>query len=302
MTPSNPWNFALELNESRQIQRGSPQDLTDAIRRGADLRVMTEFLHGEHVDTTSDSDELIREVCDFQITYLVDHRWTAGIMNARQPVELPTGFGARPSMSFFLYNQDGEQALARPFMDGRPATGQPGSAPAPDHLEMPKYHQHDNWDAQTNAPSQNFVYDFGVFRYLVRDDWQQVLEHNADGSVESGSVDTLAEAFSSGRQVKIAVRGLCDDLGEAGHEALEHEVFVRGSSCYYYTRQKLFVAGTDPVVRVRPAIPLSYGSRMWDVAWLLARTDGVVILRRLDPYTFQFHDQEGRYGIRWFVR
>ena len=104
MTPSNPWNFALELNESRQIQRGSPQDLTDAIRRGADLRVMTEFLHGEHVDTTSDSDELIREVCDFQITYLLDDRWVAGIMQLRQPIDLPVGFGIRPSMSYFIYN------------------------------------------------------------------------------------------------------------------------------------------------------------------------------------------------------
>ena len=99
---------------------------------------------------------------------------------------VPDGFGARPPMSFFLYNQDGEQGIARPFLDGRPGTGRRGPSPAPDHPDVPKYHQHDNWDAGTNAPSHNFVYDFEVFRYFVRDDWRQVLEHDAEGAVVSG--------------------------------------------------------------------------------------------------------------------
>ena len=74
-------------------------------------------------------------------------------MTLRQPVDLPDGFGPRPSMSFFLYNQDGQQAIARPYLDGAPAAGTLGPAPIDDHSDMPRYHQQDSWDASTNAPS-----------------------------------------------------------------------------------------------------------------------------------------------------
>jgi hypothetical protein len=108
------WTCALTLDASRQTIAGSEIALTDAIRRGADLRVYTEFRHNQHIDTTSANDELVREVAEFAVTYLVDDRWTAGLMSQRQPVSLPDGFGPRPSMSFFLYNQDGHQAIGRP--------------------------------------------------------------------------------------------------------------------------------------------------------------------------------------------
>ena len=298
----SPWTCALELRSDRSVSSGSSSALCDAIRRGADLRILTNFIHGEHIDPASPSREIIHEACDFQGTYLLDNRWAAGIMLLRQPIELPTGFGARPSMSFFLYNQDGEQGIARPYLDGRFGTGQLGPAPAPDHPEMPKYHQHDNWDADTNAPSHNFVYDFEVFRYFVRDDWRQVLEHDAEGAVVSGSVDDLAHALSSGRQIKLAVRSLCGDLAAHPSDALPHEVFIQAGSCYYYTERKLFIAGANPLVRVRPAIPLRYATRAWDVTWLMARTDGVAVLRRVNPHTLKFDEHKDRYGIRWFVR
>jgi hypothetical protein len=48
-------------------------------------------------------------VAEFRVTYLLDDSWSAGIMTLRQPVELPEGFGPRPSLSCFLYNQDGSQ-------------------------------------------------------------------------------------------------------------------------------------------------------------------------------------------------
>ena len=62
---------------------------------------------------------MIRAV--FAVTYLVhgdSGPWVAGVMTQRQPIECPTGFGPRPSLSLFLYNQDGHQAIARPFLDG----------------------------------------------------------------------------------------------------------------------------------------------------------------------------------------
>ena len=295
---SNPWKQVLELDQNRRVRHGNAKGLVTAIRRGADLRIMTEFPQGEHVDPDSDSDEVVLEVCDFQITYLLDNHWTAGIMQLRQPISLPEGFGDRASMSFFLYNQDGQQGIARPYLDGRIANGVLNVGPVPDHSKMPKYHQHDNFDAKTNAPSHNFVYDFDVFRYFVRDNWQQVLEHDINGAVVSGSVDDLANAFASGQQVKLAIRGLCSDLGGT----IDHEVFVRAGSCYYYTEQTLFIAGADPLVRIRPSIPLRYSSGGWDISWVMARTDGFAVLRRLNPYTLKFDDQQGQYAIRWFVR
>src|SRR5689334_11392153 len=111
----NPWNSVLTLNSDRSVRTGSVEALGEAVGRGADLRILTEFRHNEHIDTKSASRELIREVCDFQILYRVDDSWVAGIMQMRQPVQLPDGFGPRPSMSFFLYNQNGEQGIARPF-------------------------------------------------------------------------------------------------------------------------------------------------------------------------------------------
>ena len=296
------WKCAVELDSQRNVTAGSNAALADAIRRGADLQVQTEFIHNEHIDTDSDSDELIREVAEFRTTYLLEDRAVAGIMTLRQPISLPDGFGPRPSMSFFMYNQDGQQAIARPFLDGPPAMGAPGPSPLDDHSAMPKYHQQDSFDVGTNAPSSNFIYDFNVFRYLVRDDWTELLSHNADGSVVNGSVDALGDAFTQGCELKVAIRGLCADLAMEGEPSPDHEIFVNVGSAYYYTAQKLFIAGTIPTVRVKPAVPLRYTSRGWDFGWLMPRTDGYCARLLNDPYTLQFNRSNGRYAMRWFAR
>ncbi|MFH1920424.1 MAG: hypothetical protein ABIP48_11130 [Planctomycetota bacterium] len=296
------WDCALELGADRRVVSGSEKALAGAIGRGADLRIYTEFLHNEHIDVTSDSRERIREVADFPVTYLVDATWVAGIMTLRQPIELPTGFGARPSMSFFLYNQNGEQAIARPFLDGRPTMGPPGPAGNQSPSRMPKYHVRDSWDAETNAPSHNFVYDFDVFRYFVSDGWRQVLAHDAQGRVASGSLEDLVEAFASGSAVKIAVRSLCDGLVPKTEGAMPHELFVEAGPGYYYTERRLFMVGSHPIVRVKPGIPMRYETRGWDFGWLMVRTDGHLVYRRFDPYTLAFEDLTSRHAVRWFVR
>jgi hypothetical protein len=78
-------------------------------------------------------------------------------------------------------------------------------------------------------------------------------------------------------------------------------VFVRIGSSYYYTQQALFMAGSHPVVRVKPGVPLLYETRGWDFGWLMVRTDGRVVYRRCDPYTLEFQDRSARHPIRWFV-
>lgn len=292
------YSSPLTLNGDRSVRAGSFAALAEAIRRAADLRIATAFRHNEHIDPASASAELVREVAEFRVTYLLDDRWSAGIMTLRQPVALPEGFGPRPSMSFFLYNQDGQQAIARPYLDGAPATGVRGAAPLDDHSAMPRYHQLDSWDAGTNAPSSNFVYDFEHYQFLVNDRWRAVLAHAADGSVLAGSVEALAEACERGYPIKLGIDGLCADMGG---DAIDHTVFVHAGSCYYYSERRLFITGTHPLVRVRPSIPLRYASGGWDFGWLVARSDGQVARWLCDPYTLAFEKSAGRYAMRWFV-
>ena len=167
---------------------------------------------------------------------------------------------------------------------------------------MPKYHTEDSWDGETNAPSTNFVYDFEVFRFNVCDAWREVFAHDADGRAVSGSLSGLVDAFTSGCALKVSIRGLCADLAERPEEAMDHEVFVEAGPGYYYTEQKLFMAGSHPVIRVKPGIPLRYESGGWDFGWLMLRTDGHGVYRRCSPYTLAFEDVPGRYPMRWFVR
>ncbi len=54
--------------------------------------------------------------------------------------------------------------------------------------------------------------------------------------------------------------------------------------------------------RIRPAIPLQYASKAWDIAWVMVRTDGATFFRHVDPHTLKFDDSKGRYAMRWFVR
>jgi hypothetical protein len=66
--------------------------------------------------------------------------------------------------------------------------------------------------------------------------------------------------------------------------------------------QKLFMIGSHPVVRIRPAVPMRYSSDAWDFGWLMIRTDGHTVYRRCDPHTLQFTDHVSQHGIRWLVR
>jgi len=298
----NGWMCAFELDSGRRVVDGSEAALCNAIGRGADLRIYTEFIHNEHIDVTSENAERIQEVAEFRVTYLLENRWAAGIMSLRQPIELPHGFGARASMSFFLYNQDGRQGIARPYLDGVVDEGERGPSPPEAPVGMEKYHAETSWDSNTNAPSTNFVYDFDVFRFNVNDSWHEMLSHDADGRVVDGSLDDLIEAFRQGCSLKVGIWGLCADLMEDGRATMGHEVFVEAGPGYYYTEQKLFMAGSHPVIRVKPNIPLQYESGGWDFGWLMVRTDGHVVYRQCDPYTLAFQDVVLHLPVRWFVR
>ena len=295
------WRCALQLNQSRDRVAGSESDLCDAIRRGADLRTNTPFRHNEHVDPSSDSNELIQEFCEFNQTMLVDDRWVAAHVTLRVPGGYLDDFGSgRLSMSFFMYNQNGQQAIARPYLDGTEGPIMPFASS--DNSQMPLYHELDNWDTRTNAPSRNFIYDFEAYGFFVGEHWEQVYAHDAAGRLVEGSLDALVEAFMEGAAVKVAVAGLCADLADASDMPLPHEVFIRCGSCFYYTERKIFFTGTHPMVRVRAAIPVEYRSKGWDFGWLQPRTDGVLLRWLGDPYALQFTNSRSRSAMRWFVR
>ena len=209
-TPKDAWRLALELSSSRAVCGGDVSALTDSIRRGADLCIGTDFRYNEHIDTLSDNRETIRETTEFAVTYLLQDRWAAGLVTQRMPVALlgEDGFGPRAGASFFLYNQDGQQALANLFFEGAPVQNASPSPP----LDMPKYHLQQAHDVDSAAPSRNFIYDFDHYSFYVRDDWQEVYTHDADGNPLGGSIEELLDAIDRGAELKLGIRNLCSDL------------------------------------------------------------------------------------------
>lgn len=242
--PGNSWELALQLNAKCQVAGGSPRALAAAIGTGADMRVATNFPHSEHIDPTSGFGDMIGEVAGFQVTYAVQREgsapWVAGVMTQRQPIECPTGFGPRPSMSLFLYNMDGHQAIARPFLDGIAPAGPPSGpetvvenavAAAADEKQRKqqprllgdpgggcfdpvrsgRVQYLEAWDSHTNAPSQNFIWHFDFFKFFVGGGWVEVLQHDMQGMVLSGSLEVLAAAscVNSDRRVACILHISC---------------------------------------------------------------------------------------------
>ena len=297
------WTPALTLSSDRSVAGGSPDALAAAIGRGADLRVYTEFVFEEHIVPGGDGDPshdgVVREVIDFRETILLGGSHVAGVTTLRQALFPPFGFNGDPRMSFFLYQGDGRQACANLLFGDVPSHVRPGvRGDLPTPPDMPKMSPEVVYDIGTTGPSRNFVYDMEVYRYFVRDDWQELLAHDADGNVERGSIDAIEEAQIAGREIKVAIRGLAADLG-AGPD---HEVFTLVGSGFFHTRMRLYDTLTHPLVRVAPAIPLEYRSNGWDVTWVYLRTDGAATLRLLNPYTRQFTDRPARFACRWLAR
>ena len=75
-----PWECVLEYDDEKRVTAGNQESLTKAIRRAADLSIYTEFHHGEHIDSESNDNQLVREVAQRGVTYLLDDHWSAGII------------------------------------------------------------------------------------------------------------------------------------------------------------------------------------------------------------------------------
>lgn len=284
------WTAALELDSKRNIICGSPEALRNAIKNGADLRVATDFYHNEHIDVRSDNHDLIHEVSDFPCTYLIDDRWVAAMMTFRQPVQLPGVFGTQASLSLFMYNENGLQAIARPILNG----GLPPYGEDTPILEE-KFHLLSSFDIGTNAPSSNFIYDFESYRFLVNDCWEEICRHDEEGNVIFGSARDIEKASMEGCELKVGISNV------AGGE-FDHTVFVQTGPHYFYHNEGVMVAETRPIVRVKTQIPLSYESKNWDYGWYIVRSDGMVSSLFYDPYTLKPVRSFERHAIRWFAK
>ena len=194
-------------------------------------------------------------------------------------------------MSFFMYNENGFQSIARPYLDG--GVFDPSEEDTP--ILMEKYHPMGSYDEGTNAPSANFIYDFFSYRFLVNDCWEEICAVDADGSVLSGSPRAIEAASLDGCELKVGIDNVCG--GE-----LPHTVFVQTGPHYFYHREGCMVAETRPFGRVKPAIPLLYGSRNWDFGWTIVRSDGQIAGLYYDPFTLRPFRTQERHAVRWFAR
>ena len=294
------WKCLLELDEQCSPVNGSSQALAHAIRNGADLRVRTAFDYEEHMGPTDEHQGLVEESIDFRLTYLINDSWTAGITTTRYPADSCLKFQPYPSLSFFLYNHDGCQAVARPFLQGAGASTAENPEDRTGQI-APRYFVNSIQDSDTPSPSQNFVYSFEYFRYCVCDDWTEVLSHDENGNVLAGSYQDLGDAFRSGCALKVGVRDLCQELDLAGDQS-PHEVFIEVGSIYNHADRGFLGAESLPVVRVAPATPLQYATGNWNFGWIMPRTDGTVFQQIIDPYTRQFSQVVTRNPVRWFAR
>jgi len=277
----------LELNNKREIIAGSAEALNEALMRGADLKIETVFRHDEHMDINSPIKDHVREVSEFPATIVVDGRWSASFMTVRQPANVPYGFGPRASLSLFMYNQDGSQAIARPYLDGGAITGVKGQCEPYSYSEHEKMRYLSCYDRGTNAPCDNFIYDFDSFRFLVCDRYRPL-----------HSMEMLFECIRTGADVKVGISGICDEL--PGAKSYEHVVYIRAAFLYHYQESGLLVAETHPFVRVAPDIPMRYATDNWDYCWAILRTDGDCSVMRMDPHTLKFTELKRNYKVTWF--
>ena len=296
MPTQREWVRKLEMNEGREITNGSFEDLAAAANNGDDIRCYTTFDYGEHMASPGSDVGWVEEMMNFGVIYLLEGSRIAGIETTRYPADCSLGFQPDPSLSFFLYNDNGQFGIARPFLDGRKSKAELG-----EH-SIPKYTSLGTFDNGTSCPSENATYEFGEYAWWTKDDWQEVLSVGPKGSVLGGSLEELWNAFRSGKEIKVAVKQLCDFLALQGEQAIEHEVFVCLGPIYAHRDQGFLGGESQPIVRVLPDTPLEYRSGNWNYGWILPRTDGVVHQLVIDPYTNKFNRIKGRHSIRWFVR
>ena len=130
---SAAWECALELGRGQSVLAGDATALAEAVTLGSDVKIRELFTHRQHVDPAASFDDEIIEVAQLGVALLIRPPgappFVAALQNLRQPIVPPDAFGPRPSLSLFLLSCDGQQAMARLFLDATVRTPHPASAP-----------------------------------------------------------------------------------------------------------------------------------------------------------------------------
>src|SRR6478752_2052127 len=103
----NGWTCCFALDKLRKPCGGSADSLSAAVRRGADVRIYTRFDWRDHMGLGHADQGEVEESIDLRVAYLLENQWVAALTATRYPADAGMGFGPNPSLSFFMYNQDG---------------------------------------------------------------------------------------------------------------------------------------------------------------------------------------------------
>ena len=133
--------------------------------------------------------------------------------------------------------------MARRYLDGHP-----GKAVVEDRSGS-GYEILDRFDEGTPAPSENAMYAYREYRWWVRNDWEEVLRHDAEGTVVDGSLEAVQDAFRAGKEIKVGVARLCDTLTPEEETSMDHEVFVGMGPIYNHQDQGFLGGEFQPIVR-----------------------------------------------------
>ena len=105
------------------------------------------------------------------------------------------------------------------------------------------------------------------------------------------------DALRAGCEIKAAIRNFRRAEGES-----DYELFTCLGSSYYSTGSGHLAINSQPLVLVRPNVPLRYTSGNWTPGNMLLHNTGRVEFWSYDPYTMEYAKSAESCAIRYFAR
>jgi len=276
----NEWVKLCSVGEDFRVIDGDPTSVAEAVRQGADLRRYSTYnpaLTG-----------LVEETMALQTTWVFDDGHVGGLSTLRHPAECGLRFFKQPSMAYWIFSVGAPSSSAFVPLDGNPADGATGSWVRVE--EQP-------FDSRSDAAWLSKKY-----HWWVRDDWEEIYSHDAQGGSLQGCWKDVCRAAASGRALKVGIRNPWDHLVSKNDSVPAYEAFIECGTQFAHLDAGFFAAMTIPTLLVGPCVPLKFTGENFESGWLLVRTNGSVDRQILDPSTFKWHCVQTRHALRWFAR
>ena len=274
------WARICSVRGDFRTTSGDVAAVAEAVRRGADLRRLSTY--------DPESTGLVEETMSLQTTWVFDDEHVGGLSTLRHPVDCGLGFWARPTMAYWIFNVTAPSASAMVPLDGQPADEATGAWARVDNTPFDRVRDRE-WLSKE-------------YHWWVRDDWEEVCAHGADGTPSVGSWEEVRRAATEGCELKVGIRDPWSHLAPAGAEPVEHEVFMACGTQFAHVDGEFFAALTTPTFLVVPATPLRFRDGTIEPGWLLVRSDGRVCRQTLDVPTMRWKQAWSRSAVRWFAR